>query len=78
MMDKDRIKELENQISETEMALTGAIECINKLKCCGNCEHDEWDYDTPECPYYDFCTKSHVDINAGKYTDHWEIKEELR
>lgn len=32
-----KIEELEEQVEDTENALTGAITCIESMKCCGNC-----------------------------------------
>ncbi len=45
---------------------------IEKMKCCGNCKHDSWWYDDPECPHYTKCKRSSV----GIHDDSWEIKDD--
>jgi len=52
-------KELKKQIDDTENALTGAITCVEAMKCCGNC-----DYGTKDC----------LNAVLGNSCGHWKQK----
>lgn len=55
--DAKQIKELEQQVQDTEQALTGAIDCINDMKCCGNCGKYEDCLDNENAFYRNVCGK---------------------
>jgi len=64
-------QELKERVTDTENALTGAISCIDSMKCCGNCGSDtkkaiqEPCYSCIRQNYYNFAEK----------TDNWQPKD---
>lgn len=58
-------KDLEERVDDTENALTGAIDCINNLKCCGNCGTTSKYIVCQNCIRYDGFT------NDGDLVDKW-------
>lgn len=64
----ERIK-LKQQIEDTENALTGAIDCINDMKCCGNCDNEDWFHGENNCVWYGKCKNENK--KAGE--SHWTM-----